>query len=226
MSLTSEQMQELIACGVTAEQLVVMVRIIEEKQSIIDAAREKARDRKRKQRDMSRDSHGTVTGQSGDTAGTPPSSPLALPQMVSPITPSLTPSLIPPSPQNNSAGTRIFVLPDWLPESDWQDYLEMRAKIRKPATRRAMELAVAKLERLRKSGNDPGLVLQQSVMGAYQGLFELKQEHTNGKSGISEHRGGTSGHRQPTKAERTEAALRKWADESGLTAELEQQRGG
>jgi hypothetical protein len=67
-----------------------------------------------------------------------------------------------------------FTLPDWIPRKAWDDFEAMRKKNRKPMTDRARELAVSQLEKLRREGNPPGEVLNQSVLCGYQGLFAVK----------------------------------------------------
>jgi len=73
-----------------------------------------------------------------------------------------------------------FLLPDWIPTDDWNDWEKMRKAKRAPLTDAARKTAVAKLEKLRKTGHDPGAVLQQSTFNAWQGLFEIKGENRNG----------------------------------------------
>ena len=71
-------------------------------------------------------------------------------------------------------GTTTFVLPDWIPKDLWESYLEMRKKIRKPATEHAKELIVKKLVRLRRQMvNDPIAVLEQSIMQCNQGVWPI-----------------------------------------------------
>jgi hypothetical protein len=65
-------------------------------------------------------------------------------------------------------------LPDWVPLEAFNEFVLMRKKIRKPLTPYAVELAVKTLDRLRKEGNDPKEVLEQSIFNSWQGLFELK----------------------------------------------------
>jgi hypothetical protein len=72
-----------------------------------------------------------------------------------------------------------FILPDWIPSEIWADYLEMRKKIGKPATDRAMTLCVSRLEELRKQGHGCAAVLEQSILNSWQGLFEIKQPKEN-----------------------------------------------
>lgn len=76
-----------------------------------------------------------------------------------------------------------FVLPDWIPKQDWDDYIEMRKKIRKPATERAKELVIAKLLRLQAEGNSPVEVLRQSIMQCHQGVWPIAIPFAN-KNGI------------------------------------------
>jgi hypothetical protein len=60
----------------------------------------------------------------------------------------------------------------------------MRKAIRKPLTPGAEALAIAKLDRLRREGSHPQLVLEQSVLNSWQGLFEVKSEDRLVKVGI------------------------------------------
>lgn len=71
----------------------------------------------------------------------------------------------PPIPQAD------FHLPEGIPEQDWNDYRIMRQKIRKPMTRRAEEMAIARLLELKTEGHAPESVLRHSILNAYQGLF-------------------------------------------------------
>jgi hypothetical protein len=57
----------------------------------------------------------------------------------------------------------------------------MRAKLRKPLTVRACELAVKKLQKLRDNGDEPGDVLNESTLNGWQGLFPLKRNGNDGK---------------------------------------------
>jgi hypothetical protein len=75
---------------------------------------------------------------------------------------------------SSEAKSNVFTLPDWIPRKPWDDFEAMRKKNRKPMTDRARELAVIQLEKLRREGNPPGEVLNQSVLCGYQGLFAVK----------------------------------------------------
>lgn len=65
-------------------------------------------------------------------------------------------------------------LPDWIPVDSWKAYLAMRKQIKKPLTVDGFPLAIKKLENLKSGGHPPQLVLEQSVMNSWQGLFEIK----------------------------------------------------
>lgn len=71
------------------------------------------------------------------------------------------------------------ILPAWLPLSDWNDFCEFRSGTK--FTAKAKQLLISKLDKLRSQGHDPGLVLQQSIMNGWKGVFELKGTH-NGKN--------------------------------------------
>ena len=66
------------------------------------------------------------------------------------------------------------MLPSWINEEDWNGFVEMRKKIKKPLTDRAKKMALESLRKLRDSGQDPNLVLQQSEFNNWKGLFPVK----------------------------------------------------
>ena len=73
----------------------------------------------------------------------------------------------------------------------WNDYLEMRIKIKKPLTDGAKGMAVKKLIVLQALGHDPVEVLNQSTFNSWQGLFEVKgKENGTGNFGGSKATGG------------------------------------
>jgi len=76
----------------------------------------------------------------------------------------------------------VITLPGWIPAEQWAGYIEMRKKIRKPMTERAIKMAITTLDCLRETGNDPGAVLDQSTFNSWQGLFALKQEEKKAQS--------------------------------------------
>lgn len=73
-------------------------------------------------------------------------------------------------------------LPDWLPLDAWNGWLEMRKQIKKPASERAMKMAIKKLEDLAQQGHEPEKVLDQSTMASWTDLYPIKKDaKQNGK---------------------------------------------
>jgi len=79
--------------------------------------------------------------------------------------------------QRKKLAEKSLPIPEWIPAETWQAFVEMRAKIRRPLTKHATYLAVHTLEELKQAGNDPQLVLEQSILNSWQGLFELRSNH-------------------------------------------------
>lgn len=65
-------------------------------------------------------------------------------------------------------------LPDWLPLASWNGYLEMRKKIKKPPTDRAITLLLNALEVMRAEGQDIAAVLDKSTMSNWTDVYPLK----------------------------------------------------
>jgi len=68
-------------------------------------------------------------------------------------------------------------LPGWLPEESWQGFVEMRQKIRKPMTPRAVSMILKKLEGFMQSGQDVAAILDQSVVKSWQDVFPVRQQY-------------------------------------------------
>jgi hypothetical protein len=81
-------------------------------------------------------------------------------------------------------------LPEWIPKEQWNGFVFMRKEIKKPLTGRAIKIAISTLLDLKNKGHDPGRVLDQSTMGKWQGLFELK---TGGNGNGTDKRGHSAG---------------------------------
>ena len=69
----------------------------------------------------------------------------------------------------------------WLPLDAWNGWIDMRKKLKKPPTDRAIELALAKLEAMHQKGQDITEVLNRSTMNGWTDLYEIK-ETNNGKA--------------------------------------------
>lgn len=69
-------------------------------------------------------------------------------------------------------------LPSWVPVEAWTAFVEMRKAMgqRGKLTQRAAQLIINELDKLKKEGHDPRLVLEQSVMNNWKGVFPVKQQ--------------------------------------------------
>jgi hypothetical protein len=65
-------------------------------------------------------------------------------------------------------------IPDWIDVNDWKDFVEMRKKIGKPMTDRASKLIISKLEKMKVKGISPSVSLQNSILNAWQDVYEPK----------------------------------------------------
>ena len=71
-----------------------------------------------------------------------------------------------------------FELPDWIPLETWNAFIDMRKRIKKPATDFAKKLIVGKLEKFKNQGQDVVAILEKSITSGWQDVFELKENKT------------------------------------------------
>jgi uncharacterized protein YdaU (DUF1376 family) len=96
-----------------------------------------------------------------------------------------TPTPTPTPSKVKKEGNFVLPLPEWLPLTDWDDYLDSRSKRGKKATNRAMQLVIIKLDELRTKGHDPTAVLQQSIINGWTSVFEIKENKNGSKTGFA-----------------------------------------
>lgn len=60
------------------------------------------------------------------------------------------------------------------------DFIQMRKFIKKPLTNRGLELMIGKLKKMSSSEETQIKILEQSIMNNWQGIFELKEDFTEG----------------------------------------------
>lgn len=58
-----------------------------------------------------------------------------------------------------------------------KDFSEMRKKIRKPLTEKALELTIKKLNTIAPTDEEKIQVLEQSIMNSWQGVFPIKENY-------------------------------------------------
>ena len=94
-----------------------------------------------------------------------------------PVTVNREPELKPkPKQKVNGSAQAPFLLPDWIPQDQWDAWIEARKKSRKSPTPFAMRLAVSKLAELRDQGHHPAAVLAESAFHGWAGLFPVKEQ--------------------------------------------------
>ncbi|MCK9518446.1 MAG: replication protein [Dehalococcoidia bacterium] len=83
------------------------------------------------------------------------------------------------------------VLPEWIPKQTFEEYLEMRRKMRKPLMERSYSRFFSHLKRLcGTSRATPEQILDQSIINGWQGIFELKTGGANGDRPAGRRMGG------------------------------------
>ncbi len=76
---------------------------------------------------------------------------------------------------NNNKQEGKYFEDDFL-NSVFKDYLKMRKEIKKPASEKAIELCIKKLEKLSNGNTEiKTKILEQSILNSWQGIFELKE---------------------------------------------------
>lgn len=69
-----------------------------------------------------------------------------------------------------------FELPDWVPQAQWDAWIEARTKRRNAPTNWAKQLAVRKLEVMRDEGHSVAHILANSAFNGWAGLFPPKDQ--------------------------------------------------
>ena len=78
------------------------------------------------------------------------------------------------------AAEPVYYPHDTVLDGAFKSYMNMRVKIKKPMTDRAIELAMKELEKLSGGDADTAVaILEQSILNSWQGLFALKDRKTN-----------------------------------------------
>ena len=80
---------------------------------------------------------------------------------------------------------------EWCGDNDelksaFDAFIDMRKKIKRPLTERALNQIIKKLETYAENGDDPVEVLDQSTEHCWQTVYELKKEEPKKKSIIDE----------------------------------------
>lgn len=78
-------------------------------------------------------------------------------------------------PKKEKVAVAPSVWPEWIPLETWYAFLEMRKKMKKPPTEKAVELLLAKLKKFKDAGQDVQAILEKSITSNWQDVFEIKE---------------------------------------------------
>jgi phage replication O-like protein O len=67
-------------------------------------------------------------------------------------------------------------IPSWISSECFEEFKKMRKKIKKPMTKRAEELVIKELGKLKEKGSDPNEVLEQSIRNDWQDVYPIKEK--------------------------------------------------
>jgi len=127
--------------------------------------------------------------------------------------PNQQPVTINQEPKNTTTSV-VVCLPDWMPVETWNAFLDMRKKIKKPATDYAVKLLIGKLTKFRDDGQDVQMVLEKSITAGWQDVFAIADKQQQGKS-----------FREQDEAEKRrkweEMTGRKWPTNNGMVIEAD-----
>jgi hypothetical protein len=76
-------------------------------------------------------------------------------------------------PKSPKGGEEKPPVPDWINPDTWAGFDEMRTRIKRPMTARAMKIAFGKLAKLRAKGQDANEILEEATLGEWKGIWAL-----------------------------------------------------
>lgn len=82
----------------------------------------------------------------------------------------------PSTTNKNDKNDKNIIYPDFLPVDLFNDFLEMRKKIKKPATDNAIKLLISKIEKFHQQGMSVTAIIQNSLVNNWQDLFPEKEQ--------------------------------------------------
>ena len=106
-----------------------------------------------------------------------------------------------------------YPIPSFIEQENWDDFVEMRKKIKKPLTETAAKRLISKLTEFDANGFDANESLDYSIMGQYQGVFERnrKQQSNNQVNGNERH--NTANNSNQPKQSSADAYAAKYAEQ-------------
>lgn len=106
-------------------------------------------------------------------------------------------------------------IPSWVPAEAWAGYVEMRKKIKKPMTDRALQLRISDLHMFKEKGFDLVAILDQSTSNNWTDLYEPKEKTQQRGAGLPQL--GKHGNA-------TAASAKEWLGDEPMDDTLEQKK--
>lgn len=78
-----------------------------------------------------------------------------------------------------SITVKDFEIPDWLPELEWNAFLDHRKKLKKALTPYARQLAIKQLKKIVDQGHKPEDVINEAILRGWQSFFPPKGNVSN-----------------------------------------------
>lgn len=80
---------------------------------------------------------------------------------------------------NITTKASAFALPAWLPQQEFDDFLEHRKSLKAPMSLIAQKRAISSLTKLRETGQNISDVLDQSIVNGWKGMFPVRKTFDN-----------------------------------------------
>ncbi len=114
---------------------------------------------------------------------------VTVPKQVTRVSPNQATKLSPiqaPTKERKKEEKEIRVeIPSWISLECFESFREMRKKIKKPMTKRAEQLVIKELGKLKEQGFNPNDVLDQSTRNDWQDVYPIKEKGNGNKKGDS-----------------------------------------
>ncbi len=92
--------------------------------------------------------------------------------------------------ENHTLFPAPFLFPQWVPENTFLEFVQLRKKLRKPLSAESYQRFFIKLKKLcdddTTGETTAELILDQSIVNGWQGIFELKKSNNGNNGGKAE----------------------------------------
>ncbi len=119
--------------------------------------------------------------------------------------------------RDSFVGEERLILPDWIKEETWSEFLQYRKSIKSPMSIFAQKKAINKLTQMKREGENIDEVIDNTIINGWKGFFSIKKkkEFKNG-NGIrkgNENVNGLSGESRDLQQEAIAHTKKRWTTE-------------